>query len=798
MTLSRYSRIGLLLLLVGFFGFGLYLYQNLDTILQHQIRQSLRKFGVEDYELKNPRLNQGRFKVDRFWLRGNYENFGYEATATSMEVRYDWRALLTRKVQSVSLSDLDVTVHQTASASGPDTVSDPTDLNIENLLPQKLTSQLPLQTLDIGKWKIDFQPLENRNYTATGKLLYQKHLDLSIKMAMANRNITVVVETDEDNSSIDVNIAMPGTGLETATLFAQVQPIARSKLEWRVQGTLHHNSALDWLQHLSTEIAIPLDIAIPDGFTLSGSSEFKAHLRHPKVLNTAIVPSWSMLRSWDGTIQLTSNFKQLNYPSKIEDLGGTLNASLEFLDGKLHASVEPFEITGGLRSGLLTISKDAQLWLNWQETVPFLWTSQEPLKIVSEEGKLSGQVGNTRLQLGNTASQFRLEKLGLNVIMTTDEPLSLSTQLTTSFATRLRKQDFPSLTLALQQQGHVEQSSYKLEIIDGDRSLDADLQGTIDLTSGDGNHRLAVHISSLPILTRAVAPPLHNLGLLSSDLEIDSGSVSLASTLNTIGGDTADWAQESRFTVKDVSGTYDEYPFNTLALAAHWTGVQHWKTLQPVELSLNRLDMGFEVHAIEARASLPKATDIAQPALRVDAFSADVFGGQLFLPEPGYWDFSAPSNTLTLQAQQWQLAEIVALQQAEDIQAKGILEGKLPLTVTDGRIVLEKGYLRALPPGGTIRYIANKASRALGKNSKELALALDLLSDFQYEVLSSAVELDKEGNLLLGLSLSGRNPARFDGRPVNFNINLEQNLDPLLQSLRLSDKLTEKIENHLQ
>ena len=66
------------------------------------------------------------------------------------------------------------------------------------------------------------------------------------------------------------------------------------------------------------------------------------------------------------------------------------------------------------------------------------------------------------------------------------------------------------------------------------------------------------------------------------------------------------------------------------------------------------------------------------------------------------------------------------------------------------------------------------------------------------DLLSSEVELDQAGNLLLGLSLGGRNPNQFDGRQVNFNINLEQNLDPLLQSLRLSDTLVKKIEERLQ
>jgi len=80
----------------------------------------------------------------------------------------------------------------------------------------------------------------------------------------------------------------------------------------------------------------------------------------------------------------------------------------------------------------------------------------------------------------------------------------------------------------------------------------------------------------------------------------------------------------------------------------------------------------------------------------------------------------------------------------------------------------------------------------------EIEDVVGLLEDFRYKTLSSEVELDPEGNLLLGLSLEGSNPAHYDGRTIRFNINLEQNLDPLLQSLRLSDSLVEKVEKGLR
>jgi hypothetical protein len=122
----------------------------------------------------------------------------------------------------------------------------------------------------------------------------------------------------------------------------------------------------------------------------------------------------------------------------------------------------------------------------------------------------------------------------------------------------------------------------------------------------------------------------------------------------------------------------------------------------------------------------------------------------------------------------------------------------LPIIIADGRMIIDSGYLRALPPGGSIRYRATDETRALADNNAELALALDVLSDFQYQQLRSKVQLDKAGNLLLALSLEGSNPALYEGQSIRFNINVEQNLDPLLQSLRIGDNLEQRIEDGMQ
>jgi len=190
-------------------------------------------------------------------------------------------------------------------------------------------------------------------------------------------------------------------------------------------------------------------------------------------------------------------------------------------------------------------------------------------------------------------------------------------------------------------------------------------------------------------------------------------------------------------------------------------------------------------------------TPALSPELDILAFSADVFGGQILLETPTIWNFSAHTNSATLRVENWELAQIVALQQNQDIEAQGTIQGTLPIALSDGRLAVSKGYLNALPPGGTIRYNSSDTARNLG-NNKQLGLAMDLLSDFRYEILKSEVDLDDQGNLVLGLSLGGRNPGHHGGQEVRFNIMVEQNLDPLLQSLRLSDTLSHSIENRLR
>ena len=72
------------------------------------------------------------------------------------------------------------------------------------------------------------------------------------------------------------------------------------------------------------------------------------------------------------------------------------------------------------------------------------------------------------------------------------------------------------------------------------------------------------------------------------------------------------------------------------------------------------------------------------------------------------------------------------------------------------------------------------------------------LEDFHYDLLGSSLDYDQSGTLRLGMRLQGRNPAIEQGRPIHFNINLEEDIPTLLASLQLTDKVNEIIKQRVQ
>ena len=112
-------------------------------------------------------------------------------------------------------------------------------------------------------------------------------------------------------------------------------------------------------------------------------------------------------------------------------------------------------------------------------------------------------------------------------------------------------------------------------------------------------------------------------------------------------------------------------------------------------------------------------------------------------------------------------------------------------------MTIEQGYLAAREPGGHLQF-RSESIRAFGRNNPALQLVSESLEDFRFTTLSSEVNYDQQGKLDLAMRLEGQNPAIEQGRPIHFNINLEEDIPMLLASLQLTDKVSDIIKQRVQ
>jgi len=793
MTRPRIALYSLGLILFVLSSVGYYYYQKFPLIAEALAKQHLHAYGVEILRYKRLEVSHEQLRTDSVLLAGEYKGLNYQVNITSMAVSYDWRRLLSGELHSIKLGSIELSLTETAPSANASTSA---PINLADYLPRAMLNTLPVESVDIEHWQIDYSPDTGPKVTASGRLQLSDQVQLQVQADHQGSRLRANIVTAGEEALPSATIQMYDGSKHLAGLDIALRSTDSAAWQWAIQGDLDYAPLLTWLRRESSSLESTVDLSSTENLQLVGSSQFTAHLSHLDRLSfPGSAFDYSSLEFKAKTQNVIVELGSSVSPSKVS---GNLPLDIRLSAGEFSFTLGATELRGQLDTEALSLSAEALQWLGWPETIQTLWNN--PSEVLIEptgSGSWAFRLAKNKLIVGNNNSELRWENLHLDATLGVPDELHFRANLQTRLNARLRKKRVPSIDFTLNLEGTPSQSEVQLAFGDVAESLRGTLQGELNLYSGQGSFQTSLNSQDLAYASETFLPLLEDLTLLKKGLgiKLTSGSMSLNSQLNSSGFEVSDLKQQSELKIIHVSGLYDEYQFEGLRLDAQWSGIDQWQTQTPIEFSMQRFNMGFDLLDTHALLSLAKAKIFNSPKINIDAFSSGLFGGKVYLPEAQQWDFAAKINHFTLRAEDWRLADMAAMQEGQDIQAKGTLEGALPLTVTEGRIIIADGYLRARAPGGTIRYIANESGRALAASSPELGMALDLLSDFQYETLSSQVKLDEAGNLSLGLSLAGKNLELFEGRAVNFNINLEQNLDPLLQSLRLSDKLIEKLES---
>lgn len=209
-----------------------------------------------------------------------------------------------------------------------------------------------------------------------------------------------------------------------------------------------------------------------------------------------------------------------------------------------------------------------------------------------------------------------------------------------------------------------------------------------------------------------------------------------------------------------------------------------------VDVHAELMEMGVAATDIQLDGQLRQLKDNGQWQFALHSASAGLLGGRVLLDDQTL-NVNVPS-TLILEADRLDLKRLIETQQLEGVVAEGLISGTIPVTLDNFVFSVSDGFVQAVQ-GGVIQYQNPLGSDAI---NPDLQLALDVLSNFNYQVLESSVEYSPEGTLKLTSRIEGSNPDVAGGKRVNLNLNTELDLKSAFYALRLQSGLDQLLSDH--
>ena len=264
------------------------------------------------------------------------------------------------------------------------------------------------------------------------------------------------------------------------------------------------------------------------------------------------------------------------------------------------------------------------------------------------------------------------------------------------------------------------------------------------------------------------------------DFDIVAGDVSV-----DLQGVLLDGVVDARaaFALKQGTLRYEDFEFlktgATLDFVLNTSGLQ----LQPSMITVGDFDFGIALQDAEMKVAW------SDDVVVLHSGHFDLLGGTVTVA-PTQYDLTRDNANLDLTLANIDLAEVMALE-GEDIKGEGRLYGTLPVRVNDGKVSMSNGRIRASEAGGVIQI---SPELSLGTGQPGIDFALEALANFNYQTLTAIADYEENGDLQLAVGLKGRNPDIEKGRPIHYNLNINENIFSLIDALNAQSGVTERVE----
>ncbi len=163
----------------------------------------------------------------------------------------------------------------------------------------------------------------------------------------------------------------------------------------------------------------------------------------------------------------------------------------------------------------------------------------------------------------------------------------------------------------------------------------------------------------------------------------------------------------------------------------------------------------------------------------------------------GQIDPKATQQAFVLEAEDLDLAQLLALIDLEGLSGEGRIDGSLPIQRSGHAIEIDHGVFRA-QPGGRLRYRPGPGAASLRQRGAGFDVLLGAFDNLAVEKLEIELDGDANGKLRLALHVAGTNPDFQNGRPIHYNLSIESRLADLLRESATVSRIPQVIEERLK
>ncbi len=313
------------------------------------------------------------------------------------------------------------------------------------------------------------------------------------------------------------------------------------------------------------------------------------------------------------------------------------------------------------------------------------------------------------------------------------------------------------------------------------RGDDLDLKGTLTASSGAALGTYSARIAANADRgTAALSIPKKKFERGGKFDSADIGFVTAVSDLTgTIGLDAkASWNGARRTetavaTLEDVGFAVGDVSVAGLSATIDLAGLRPLRSAAPHHVTIQSVAAGLPLTNLAADIVLN-----GDETATVTRGSLDIAGGQITMADASI-PLDGRDGAFALGVQKIDMAQLAARAKVDGLSVTGTLSGAVPLKSDKTGLHFADGTLRADAPGRLV-YKPAAPPDALAQNQGG-ALLLQALSNFAYDRLSIGLNGPVTEDIVVGVSLAGRNPDLYGGYPIEFNLNLSGRLTQILK-----------------